>query len=162
MISLNSPDDGQPVRPPWQLNFLLVDDDNICQFIHRRVLEMSGCCKSAHSALNGKAALEILDRAASGAMTIPDVILLDLDMPLMNGLAFLEAFREFDNALKQRIAIVLLTSSVSGKDWDSARALGVKYCLPKPLTHEKLHSAIEAILNTRPPACMWPADQDSE
>src|SRR5687768_8451945 len=79
--------------PTRGLNFLLVDDDDICLFIHRRVLELTGYCSSAHSASNGKTALDILRRADAGAMPLPDIILLDLEMPLMNGLAFLDAFR---------------------------------------------------------------------
>lgn len=130
------------------LNFLLVDDDDICLFIHRRVLELTGYCGSAHSASNGKTALEILNRAAEGAMPVPDIILLDLDMPLMNGLAFLEAFRKLECANKQRIAIVLLTSSVSEKDWAYAMSLGVNQCLSKPLTQESLNAVVQSIYNS--------------
>lgn len=140
--------------PTRGLNFLLVDDDDICLFIHRRVLELTGYCSSAHSASNGKTALEILQRAHAGAMPLPDIILLDLEMPLMNGLAFLDAFRGLPCADKQRIAIVLLTSSVSETDRAYAMSMGVKACLSKPLTQENLNSAIRSIYNGSLPAQM--------
>lgn len=133
--------------PPFNrmLNFLLVDDDDICLFIHRRVLELTGYCGSVHSATNGRTALEILQRAVLGAMPLPNLILLDLDMPLMNGIAFLEAFQTLDGLKDQRIAIVLLTSSVSEKDKEYASSLGVSHCLSKPLTQEALNGVVKSI-----------------
>lgn len=136
-----------------RLNFLLVDDDNICQFIHRRVLELAGFCKSAHSASNGQTALEILNRAVAGAMPLPDIILLDLDMPFMNGIAFMETFRRMEYPNKERIAIVLLTSSVSEKDKAYAMSLGVRQCLSKPLTEESLSAVVQSIYNSGAAPC---------
>ena len=133
------------------LNFLLVDDDDICLFIHRRILELTGYCRSVHSASNGKTALEILQRAAMGAMPLPDIILLDLEMPLMNGLAFLDAFSRLSCANKDRISIVLLTSSVSGRDREYAFALGATECIPNPLTQETLNSLVERLYRDDPP-----------
>lgn len=134
------------------LNFLLVDDDDICIFIHRRVLELTGYCGSAHSASNGKTAIEILQRASQGAVPLPDIILLDLDMPLMNGLAFLEAFEKLECRHKQAIAIVLLTSSVSEKEREYAISMGVSHCLSKPLTQESLDKTVSMLFgNDSPP-----------
>ena len=135
-----------------KLNFLLVDDDDICLFIHRRVLDLSGYCSSPHSATSGKTALEILDLAAQGAMPVPDVILLDLEMPIMNGIAFLEAFQQLDYASNKQRAIVLLTSSVSGRDLDYARTLGVSHCISKPLSQEALDSVVHKLYEST--ACL--------
>jgi CheY-like chemotaxis protein len=135
---------------PEGLNFLLVDDDDICLFIHRRVLELSGYCRSAHSAGNGRTALEILNHAAMGDAALPDIILLDLEMPLMNGLAFLEAFKSLDLPGKERIAIVLLTSSVSEKDKQYARSLGANHYLAKPFTMEGLQDVVRSLYSRDP------------
>lgn len=135
---------------PRGLNFLLVDDDDICLFIHRRVLELSGYCLSAHSAGNGRTALEILNHAAMGDAALPDIILLDLEMPLMNGLAFLEAFKRLNFPGKDRIAIVLLTSSVSEKDKAYAMSLGAHHYLSKPFTLEGLHGVVRSVYNCDP------------
>ena len=133
-----------------KLNFMLVDDDDICLFIHRRVLELSPYCNSAHSAGNGKTALEILERAAKGDVPVPDIIFLDLDMPIMNGIAFLEAFKSLECANKQHMAIVLLTSSVSEKDREYAMSLGVFKFLSKPFTHEALDSVLDSLYKSNP------------
>jgi CheY-like chemotaxis protein len=128
-----------------KLNFLLVDDDEICLFIHRRVLDLSGYCSSTHSASNGKTALGILDDAAQGSIPVPDVILLDLEMPIMNGIAFLEAFQKLKCPKKDQIAVVLLTSSVSGRDLAYAKTLGVSQCMSKPLTQEALDALVHKL-----------------
>ena len=125
-----------------KLNFLLVDDDSICLFIHRRLLELAGYSNSIQSAPHGLRALEFLEDAAQGRGVLPDIILLDLDMPLMNGIAFLEAFRNLPLPSKDRIAIVLLTSSLSDKDREYAMSLGAYRYLTKPFTREALDSLV--------------------
>ena len=145
-------ENARDIMPPLPrgLNFLLVDDDDICLFIHRRVLELSGYCQSAHSAGNGRTALEILNRAAIGDASWPDIILLDLEMPLMNGLAFLEAFGRMDFPDKEQVSIVLLTSSVSEKDRQYAISLGVDHYLSKPFTMEAMHGVVRSIYQCDP------------
>ncbi|MEX2234202.1 MAG: response regulator [Cyclobacteriaceae bacterium] len=133
------------------LNILLVDDDDICLFIHRRVLELSGHCASARSAGNGKSALEILHRPASGKIPVPDLILLDLEMPIMNGITFLEEFQRLDHAHHHRIAIVLLTSSVSEKDKQYAMSLGVSHYLSKPFTLEAFNTVVHSLYKVSSP-----------
>lgn len=125
-----------------KLNFLLVDDDSICLFIHRRTLELAGCSDTIQSAPHGLRALELLEDAAQGNGPMPDIILLDLDMPIMNGIAFLEAFGRLPMPGKDRIAIVLLTSSLSDKDREYAMSLGAYKYLTKPFTREALDSLV--------------------
>ena len=128
-----------------RLNILLVDDDDICLFINRRVLELSGYCSSTNAASNGKKALEILNSTTTGAIPVPDIIFLDLDMPLMNGIAFLEAYQDLDYPYKDRIAIVLLTSSLLDTDRIYAMSLGVSHYLQKPFTLAAFHSTIQVL-----------------
>lgn len=128
-----------------KLNFLLVDDDSICIFIHRRLLEFAGCSSSIQAAPHGVRAVELLEDAAQGKGPRPDIILLDLDMPLMNGIAFLEAFKALSLPDKDRIAIVLLTSSLSDNDREYAMSLGVYRYLTKPFTREALDSIVSSL-----------------
>jgi CheY-like chemotaxis protein len=142
----------EPARPASRsFNFLLVDDDDVCLFIHRRVLEMSGYCSSSRPARNGKFALEILNDAAAGFIPVPDIILLDLQMPQMNGIAFLEAFQRLDYPKKSSIAIVLLTSSVSETEKEYAMSLGASKYLTKPLTLEALNAVVHSLYGNESP-----------
>ena len=135
--------------PDRKLNFLLVDDDTICQFINSRVLELSGYCNSGQAALNGKEALDVLRKAAAGSLPLPDVILLDLEMPLMNGLEFLKAFHDLEEINQGRMAVVLLSSSESPEDRRQAMAMGVFHCMSKPLTNEKLDDLVNMLYPDR-------------
>lgn len=142
MCARKDPSPSSCFFPGRKLNFLLVDDDDICLFIHRRVLELCGYCASADSAGNGKSALAALDSAAMGRSPFPDVILLDMEMPIMNGIAFLEQYRTLPYSRDARTAIVLLSSSVSEKDKAYARSLGASHFLSKPLTQEALDTVL--------------------
>ena len=137
--------------PGQGLNILMVDDDEICLFIQRRVLELSEQCNMIQSATNGKIALELLHRAATEEHALPDIILLDLQMPVMNGTQFLEAFRCMDFSGKERIAIVLLTSSVWESDKAYAMSLGVSHYLTKPFTADALDALLSSLHNEKIP-----------
>lgn len=127
------------------LNFLLIDDDEICLFIHKRVLELSGYGDHVRVAHNGSHALEVLQ----GSNTLPDIILLDLDMPVMNGIQFLDAFRNLDLPGKERVEIVVVTSSVSERDRRQAMVHGVSKYITKPLTQENLESIVHPEVGIR-------------
>jgi CheY-like chemotaxis protein len=141
--------DQSPARRP--LNFLLVDDDQLCLFIHRRVLQLTGYCNSARTAHHGKHAIDILNQGVSGPEPMPDIILLDLEMPTMGGIAFLQAFNQLNRESVERIAIVLVSSSLSEREKKLAMSLGVVQCLPKPLTRESIEPVIELICEKRLP-----------
>ena len=137
---------GAPSGFNRTLNFLLIDDDDVCLFIHRRVLELTSYCNATISVKKAERAIEMLRNASSKDASFPDVILLDLEMPGMNGIAFLKALRElpFDT---RRIAVVLVTSSVCERDKQHALSLGVVQCLSKPLLEEELTPVINLLFS---------------
>lgn len=128
-----------------RLNFLLVDDDELCLFIHQRILALTGYCNAPRTARHGKDAIDILNGCADDSQALPDIILLDLEMPTMNGIAFLEAFRQLDHNISLRIPIVLLSSSVRQSDKEYALSLGAVHCLSKPLTKDAIDTVIDVI-----------------
>jgi CitB family two-component system response regulator MalR len=138
----NSKNPGKQLKA---LNILIVDDDAMCVFIHNKVLELSGYCNKTQSACNGQRALDFLKDAALGTHPVPDIIFLDLQMPMMNGLEFLEAYQSLPFAEEKRIAIVLLTSSVSEEDKAYALSLGVRQYLIKPFTLDAFYSVVRSL-----------------
>ena len=125
-------------------NVLLVDDDKIFNFLSTKILERMRVAEEIHVALNGEEALTLLNNYYQGSMTVPDVILLDLNMPIMDGFGFLQAFRQLSLPKMERIKIVIVSSSEDPQDIARAKELGVTYYLSKPLTEEKLRSVLEA------------------
>jgi CheY-like chemotaxis protein len=124
-------------------NILLVDDDNIFNFINKRLLERSGLANEINTALNGEEALGLLNKYYMGKSALPDVILLDLNMPVMDGFSFLEAYKKISLPWKSKVCIIIVTSSVNAADVLKAEKLGVNQYLSKPLSEETLLDAIQ-------------------
>lgn len=123
-------------------NILLVDDDSVFNFINRKVLETMGIADSIHTALNGKEALDLLNGYLSGSNAVPDVIFLDLNMPIMDGFAFLEAFKRVNIPNKEMVSIVIVTSSTDPADIAKAKAMGIDHYLTKPVSEAAIRGAL--------------------
>ena len=124
------------------MNLLIIDDDNICTFINHRVAQTSGLFDEIHCMHNGAEALQYLQNVSEGLTPPPDLILLDLNMPVMNGFDFVNALRKLSFPKKDNIAIVMLTSSEDSADLKQARALGIDHYLLKPLTLNQLQATL--------------------
>ena len=129
------------------MNLLIIDDDSICSFVNTRVAQTSGIFKEIRSVHNGKDAMDVFEEAANGSAEAPDVILLDLNMPVMNGFDFIEAFQSSSYANKDRLSIVILTSSDNSVDMQRARTCGIDHYLMKPLTVNELQNTIFSLQN---------------
>ena len=123
-------------------NIMLVDDDKIFNFLSEKTITSLGLANEVHFASNGKQALEILELFKKGKVERPDIIFLDLNMPVMNGYEFIEAFVMMDIPDKHLITIVVLTSSADPKDVARAKELGIKYYFNKPLSPEEIKKLI--------------------
>jgi CheY-like chemotaxis protein len=123
-------------------NILLVDDDKIFNFLSEKTISSLGLANEVHFALNGKEALEMLLQYKRGELSKPDIIFLDLNMPIMNGYEFIEAFAAMDLPDKHLITIVILTSSADPRDLEMAKELGIKYYFNKPLSKEEIKKMI--------------------
>ena len=107
---------------------LIVDDNEADQFLNKIVIEEHDPSIEVLSAFDGNEALEMLK---SNPNKQPDIILLDINMPGMSGLEFLEEYRLFP---AQSSVIVMLTSSIQNKDKKACMAYDfVKKFFSKPL-----------------------------
>jgi CheY-like chemotaxis protein len=122
------------------MNVLLVDDDAICNLISRKMLEYAGMATEIHTAANGREAIDYFNHTVDNSL--PDMVLLDLNMPVMDGFGFLEAFRKLTRTSLNKIKIVIVTSSEDSKDLQKARSMGVNYYLTKPITVDKLNTVL--------------------
>ncbi len=125
-------------------NVLLVDDDSVCNFINEATLNKLGIAKEIHSALNGKEALDLINGYFLGDRSIPDVIFLDLNMPIMDGFQFIEAFKRLEYPKKDKILIVVLTSSANPDDITKVKSLGIDHYMTKPINEEKLMALLKS------------------
>ena len=105
-----------------QLNsILLVDDDEVTNFYVEHLIRKMSLARSVHVEMSGRDALDYLGRVqATKQESLPDLILLDINMPVMNGFEFLEEFAQSPMAATYKGKIYMLTSS--GLDQDRQRA----------------------------------------
>ncbi|MGI4871872.1 MAG: response regulator [Janthinobacterium lividum] len=124
---------------------LLVDDDPTTNYLNRKLLETLGVTKRVLVALNGQEALHVLaaECPADNSPTCPTLILLDINMPGMNGFEFLEAFAHLPLAQRQAIVIVMLTTSMHPRDMQRLAALPVAGFLSKPLNPAKIQEVLQ-------------------
>jgi len=96
-------------------SIFIVDDDPITVFGIKKVLKPVAQCDDVQIFQNGKEAFDaILDRTVKGK-EVPEVIFLDINMPIMDGWDFLEELIALD--LDQRITINMITSSIDPLDY---------------------------------------------
>lgn len=126
--------DNTSVIMEKKLNFVIIDDDNIMNFISNRVLKNSGIANNITTFSNAKQALGFFSESKENCS---DIILLDIRMPEMDGFEFLEEFVELNCS---HTNIFMLTSSLDEKDKEKAHTfLPVKGFLSKPLTEDKVN-----------------------
>ncbi|MFL5730290.1 MAG: response regulator [Cytophagaceae bacterium] len=123
---------------------LLVDDDKVNNFISTRILKKMDICKNIRTCLNGEEALLYLAKhCCTFDNNYPDLIILDNNMPEMNGIEFLESFNKIDFNSGNHVKVVVLTASSSPKDEERLKSQGIYGFIQKPLTEEKLMNVLE-------------------
>jgi CheY-like chemotaxis protein len=123
-------------------NVLLVDDDVVFTFLNRKVIASLDFVSEIDTAQNGQQAIDLLHKSSQEARRLPDIILLDLNMPIMDGFGFLEAFKHLDLPKKDKVKIIIVTSSMHPEDIQRARDYGITSYLTKPLREEGLLAEI--------------------
>lgn len=114
---------------------LLVDDDEVTNLMHRRRISRSGLAQRIDVATDGQAALDYLRHCVEINEKPPDLVLLDINMPRMNGFEFLDAFKCLPREIRENQHIVMVTTSNLKRD--KARAKTDKNVLgyeTKPLS----------------------------
>lgn len=126
---------------PRPLNILLIEDDTIEVMKFNRVVGAQSLSHKVTEANNGEEALTIL----RGKQVIPDLIILDLNMPKINGIEFLTILKN-DDVLKYIPAVVLTTSN-NYKDVQECYRIGIAGYMLKPLKYEDYVDRIQKLLD---------------
>ncbi|GHA43080.1 response regulator [Salinimicrobium marinum] len=121
---------------------VLVDDDAVVLFLHKVLVKRSCLPPVAFSCKNAREALE--EMKGSGVENTPYLVLLDINMPIMNGWEFLDAIQS--EKFKDHIYVVIATSSINSHDHRKAEEYPqfIDY-LEKPLSVEVLNSVCDKI-----------------
>jgi CheY-like chemotaxis protein len=127
---------------------LVVDDDFINNIITEEIIKNTGLSEEIHIATNGQEAIDFIKEHCMtvDTSTCIDLILLDLNMPIMDGFEFLEKVQNYP--LQQTVKIVVLTTSTDNRDVDKANKYPIAGFLSKPLTIEKFNQLHEKLSNS--------------
>ncbi len=128
--------------PSVRLNVLLAEDNPVNQQLARRLLEKWG--HSVTVAKNGREALTLV------AHETFDVVLMDVQMPEMDGLEATAAIREKEEKTGDRLPIIAMTAHAMKGDAERCLAAGMDAYVPKPIQPQQLLIAIEKVRSVRP------------
>ncbi len=121
---------------------MLIDDNEIDNLINQKMLEAAAIAENIYTHTGAKSAIEFLrnmENLEVADKVLPDIILLDIDMPLMDGFQFLDEFEKLANTTKKKCKIVMLTSSINPQDFNRSKNYhNVMLYLNKPLSHESI------------------------
>lgn len=122
------------------VSILLVDDDEINNFISIKLIKKALLNTEITACLNGKFAIDqLLEISHKDPAKLPDYILLDINMPIMNGWEFLEEYEKFKIDPLHKTKIFIISSSVFSNDISKAKSYPlVKDFISKPLNIEKI------------------------
>lgn len=118
-------------------NICVIDDDKIFQYLTQRVITDTHLIKDIEVFSNGLDALNYLQNNSLDKKKLPDIILLDLFMPVMDGWGFLKNYTAIESKLAKKIPIYIVSSSIDPIDIQKSKSLGyVTDFIVKPMTKE--------------------------
>lgn len=128
------------------VSILVAEDDEVDVMNIKRAFKKNNMKNPVHYAKNGIEAWEILTKSSNeGGIAKPKVLLLDINMPKMNGLELLEKIRANDEL--KSLSVFMLTTSDDDNDKFRAHNLNVAGYIIKPVNFEKFVAAVATLNN---------------
>lgn len=128
------------------MRVLIIDDDPILIMVCTRLMKITGFSLEVSSAKEGREGIDLIkNQLVQAPDLLPDIILLDINMPVMTGWEFLDEFSGMMSNLPRNMLVFMLSSTIDRADYDKAKTYkAVKGFYSKPITVENL-SEITAV-----------------
>jgi len=127
-----------------KIKLLVIDDDDINIFIIKKIVEKTGFNVEMVAKTNGQMAIDYITMTLSLQESLPHLVLIDINMPVLNGWEFLDAYGQLN--IDQKIDMYMLSSSVYENDIEKAKTYqSVKGFISKPLSIERLTELFKII-----------------
>nr|WP_321221718.1 response regulator [uncultured Psychroserpens sp.] len=121
----------------------IIDDDNIYVNLVKKIIETKKLCDNLLVFKDGKDGIDYFEALLQNLNQkgIPEIILLDINMPIMDGWEFIERFTKIQNKFDKRITLYVVSSSINVTDIDKAKSLStVQNYLVKPVNIDDLEA----------------------
>lgn len=123
----------------------IIDDDKLFVFLTRKSIEETNLATDIKEFGDGQVAIEYLKKIVSDKESLPDIIFLDLSMPVMDGWEFLKEYLTLEPKMGKKIKLYIFSSSISPHDIERANSIGaVTDFIIKPLSKEKFIEVINS------------------
>jgi len=124
----------------------IVDDDGMFQMLTQIIIEKTQRVQKIKIFSNGKEAIDFLNSVHDQPDKLPEIILLDLNMPIMDGWGFLEEYLLLKPRIGKEILIYIVSSSIDPEDIERARKISeVTDYVIKPVTQEKFINLLNSL-----------------
>lgn len=123
---------------------MLIDDNEIDNLINQKMIESISLSEKIYLHSGARSAIEFLKSLEgligdTGIKILPELIFLDIDMPLMDGFQFLDQFQTLNKKIVNHCKVIMLTSSTNPRDTNKAKKYGsIHQYINKPLTQKTL------------------------
>ncbi|HVX50787.1 MAG TPA: response regulator [Chitinophagaceae bacterium] len=125
----------------------IIDDDQIYQIVMKKTIEQSGYVKSVLQFYDGEEAINFFREKSDAIEVLPELVLLDINMPYMDGWQFLDEFIKVPFKRDYKLTIFIVTSSSTTEDMNKAKEYSIVtgYYI-KPITKDKFVEMMELII----------------
>lgn len=121
----------------------VIDDDEIYAFTVKRLVKITGMAQKIVFFENGQTAIDFFKANADAPDELPELVLLDLNMPILDGWQFMDQYMELQLSLSKQPAIYIISSSIDEADHVRAKAIpAVKDFIIKPINAETFKQII--------------------
>lgn len=125
-------------------SILLVEDDRATNYLYEILIEKADCTEQILIAEDGQEAIEILKLGVEGKYPQPNLIFLDINMPIMNGWEFIEEYQKLELVQKDKVKIVMITASFNPDEQTRAEAIKeISGFRNKPITVDMLNKILQ-------------------
>jgi CheY-like chemotaxis protein len=129
---------------PQKKSICIVDDDEVYKFFVKKVLEIKELADNVLTFPDGEEAYNYIKENKGNPDLLPDIIFLDINMPIMDGFLFIEEYTKLKHEINKEIVIYMVTSSIDLIDLErSKKYTEIKDFITKPISAEVLEKIIK-------------------
>ena len=133
---------------PQNYSICIIDDDEVYKFFMKRVLKIKKLAEDVISFADGEEAYNFFNKNKENPEKLPDLIFLDINMPIMDGFQFMAEYVKIQAVIEKKITIYMITSSIDPIDLEHSKKYPeISDFITKPVKAEVLKRIINSLNN---------------